>query len=698
MSLIELIVLLKPEMEAPQRYLITAALPYANGPLHVGHIAGAYLPADIYVRYLRYHQKDVVFVCGSDEHGVAITIQAKKENCTPREIIDKYHQLNGDTFERLGISFDIFHRTSSDLHHETSAGYFKELYDKGVFDEHESEQFYDEEFNQFLADRYIIGTCPRCGNDNAYGDQCEKCGTSLSPEDLISPRSALSGNSPIKKTTRHWYLPLNKYEGWLREWLVEGEGRTEQWKKNVLGQCKSWLDDGLAPRAITRDLDWGVKVPLKGAEGKVLYVWMDAPIGYMSATKQWANDNKLDWEPYWCDSNTKLVHFIGKDNIVFHCIIFPVLLKAHGGFILPTNVPANEFMNLEGQKMSTSRNWSLPVHEFLDRWEGYVDVMRYVLASNLPETKDSEFTWKDFQARNNNELVAILGNYVNRVLVLIHKFYEGRIPEMEDGFLETPEIKGFIDDLRTLTRESYVTAIENYRFREALQLAMDSVRSGNKLLTDMEPWKLFKTDPARCASVLRVCLEAMAEMTSLLYPFLPGTAEKIWKDTGLEKGSEQKPLGSRIKSGDSIATPTHLFSRIEDKAIDEEVTRLRSKNKVENMTEATALKPEISFEDFSKIDIRTGTIINAIKVPKTDKLLQLTVDMGDHQRTIVSGIAAHFDPEGLAGQRVLVVVNLAPRKMRGIESQGMVLMAEDSEGKLYFVSDQNSGQNGLLIS
>lgn len=689
-------------MNSPERYLITAALPYANGPLHIGHIAGAYLPADIYVRYLRLKGQDAVFVCGSDEHGVAITIQAKKEGVTPQEIIDKYHELNKDTFLRLGINLDIFHRTSSLLHHQTSSDFFKELHSKGVFEERESEQFYDEPFQQFLADRYIIGTCPKCGNENAYGDQCEKCGSTLSPEELINPRSALSGEPPIKKVTRHWYLPLNNYQDWLYSWLVEGNGRTETWKKNVLGQCKSWLTDGLHPRAITRDLDWGVKVPVEGGEGKVLYVWMDAPIGYISATKQWAADHGKDWKAYWQSEDTKLVHFIGKDNIVFHCIIFPVLLHAHGGFILPANVPANEFMNLEGEKMSTSRNWAVQVHSYLNNWPGREDVMRYVLASNIPEAKDSEFTWKDFQARNNNELVAILGNFVNRVVVLTHKFFDGKVPALQDGFLQQQYIKEYLGGIDRLSQDVYEPAMEAYRFREALAAAMDVVRLGNKLLTDLEPWKLYKTDPASCASILRLCLETLHPMGRLLQPFLPFTAEKISTLLDIQVSDSIQPLGEGLREGTAIGKPIHLFSPIEDEQIEEEVKALHTAAAAtaspEKEIEVKASKASISYEQFAAMDMRTGVILEATKVPKADRLLQLLVDIGHEKRTIVSGIAEHFKPEELIGQHVVVLINLAPRKMKGVESQGMILMAEDADGKLYFLSAANSPLSGLPIS
>lgn len=690
-------------MTQPQRYLITSALPYANGPLHVGHIAGAYLPADIYVRYLRRKKQDVVFVCGSDEHGVAITIQAKKEGITPKEIIDKYHSINKKAFEDLGISFDIFHRTSSELHHQTSSDFFLELYNKGVFEEKESEQYYDEKFDQFLADRYIQGTCPICANPNAYGDQCEKCGTSLNADDLINPVSTLSGEKPSKKKTKHWYLPLNNYQQWLTDWIVKGEGRKEEWKRNVLGQCKSWLDDGLHPRPITRDLDWGVKVPLPGADGKVLYVWLDAPIGYISATKQWAKDHNKNWEPYWKDETTKLVHFIGKDNIVFHCLIFPVILKSHGGFILPTNVPANEFMNLEGDKMSTSRNWSIQVHTFLNDNPGKEDVLRYVLSSNLPETKDSEFSWKDYQAKNNNELVAILGNFINRVLVLTHKFFDGKVPEINKEFLQEEYILNYYSTINRLIENNYVPAIESYRFRDAMAAMMDVVRAGNKLLTDYEPWKIFKQDPDTCASVLRLCLESLIDIAVLCEPFLPFTAAKIYNTLSVNGETLSFQFNNiQLATGNKVGEPVHFFNKIDDTEIISKIDALHKGKSTsvisEVIKEEKILKPKIAFEDFAKLDLRTGTIINAEAIPKVDKLLKLTVDLGFEKRTIASGIAKHFSPESIIGAKVVVLVNLAPRSMRGVESNGMILMAEDSTGKLYFIQAPDLDEDGAIVS
>lgn len=692
-------------LQVPERYLITSALPYANGPLHVGHIAGAYLPADIYVRYLRKQKRDVVFICGSDEHGAAITIQAKKENTTPKQIIDKYHTIIQDAFKGLGISFDIYHRTSSPIHHETSQEFFLKLYEQHVFEEKESEQYYDEAFNQFLADRYIMGTCPVCANPNAYGDQCEKCGTSLSPTDLINPVSTLSNQPPVKRKTTHWYLPLNKFQNWLSDWIIKGEGRTEEWKKNVLGQCASWINEGLHPRAITRDLDWGVKVPLPNAEGKVLYVWLDAPIGYISATKQWALNTGNNWEPYWKSDTTKLVHFIGKDNIVFHCLIFPCILKSHGDYILPTNVPANEFMNMEGDKMSTSRNWSVQLHTYLSEFPGKEDVLRYVLCANMPETKDSEFTWKDFQARNNNELVAILGNYANRVMVLTSKYNDNKVPENHAGLLSEDYIAEYNRQIKDLVENTYMPAIENYRFRDALGAMLDVVRLGNKLLTDYEPWKLVKTDPAKTAGVLRVCLESLVDIGILAEPFLPFTSTKIFEYFSISEPGFNY-LQPKLQTGAAVGNPFYLFEKIEDEVIDKKLAELEIIRKerqdklqpVDNqpVKQSTPIKPIVTFDDFSKLDMRTGKITAAEKIQGADKLLKLNVDLGFEQRTIVSGIALHFQPEQLIGQQVTVLVNLAPRKMRGVESNGMILMAEDAEGKLYFV--QTPGTEGLGLS
>jgi methionyl-tRNA synthetase len=694
-------------LQVPERYLITSALPYANGPLHVGHIAGAYLPADIYVRYLRKMKRDVVFICGSDEHGAAITIQAKKENTTPQEIVDKYNAMIGASFKELGISFDIYHRTSSPIHHATSQEFFLKLYENNVFEEKESEQYYDETYHQFLADRYIIGTCPVCANPNAYGDQCEKCGSSLSPTDLINPLSTLSNQPPVKRKTKHWYLPLNKFQSWLSDWIIKGEGRTEEWKKNVLGQCASWINEGLHPRSITRDLDWGVKVPLEGAEGKVLYVWLDAPIGYISATKQWAIDNGKDWEPYWKSDSTKLVHFIGKDNIVFHCLIFPCILKSHGEFILPTNVPANEFMNMEGDKMSTSRNWSVQLHTYLKEFPGKQDVLRYVLCANMPETKDSEFTWKDFQARNNNELVAILGNYANRVMVLSSKFTENCVPAYSPGLLEESYIIDYKSQIKQIIEEQYGPAIENYRFRDALGAMLDIVRLGNKLLTDYEPWKLVKTNPEKTAGILRICLESLVDIALCCEPFMPFTAAKVFDYFGMPQ-PDFNYLHDKLTTGNQLGSPFYLFEKIEDEVIERKLAELdiirherQEKLQVtenEPIAKVGPIKPTITFDDFAKMDIRTGTIIAAEKIQGADKLLKLTVDLGFELRTIVSGIALHFLPENLTGQRVSVLVNLAPRKMRGVESNGMILMAENAEGKLYFVETHADSGLGSSIS
>lgn len=694
-------------MNKPQRYLVTAALPYANGPLHIGHMAGAYLPADIYVRYLRRNKKDVVFICGSDEHGAAITIQAKREQKTPKEIIDKYHTLIKETFQKFDISFNIYHRTSEPLHHKTSQEFFLNLYEKNIFEEKETEQFYDEQFNQFLADRYIIGTCPICSNPNAYGDQCERCGSSLSPTDLINPVSTLSKQTPVKRKTKHWYLPLNHFEQWLKDWIIEGNGRSEEWKKNVLGQCSSWLNEGLQPRAITRDLDWGVKVPLPNAEGKVLYVWMDAPIGYISATIQWAEDNKKDWKPYWQDSDTKLLHFIGKDNIVFHCLIFPCILKSHGDFILPTNVPANEFMNLEGEKISTSKNWNIQLHEYLEEFPGKEDVMRYVLASNFPETKDSEFTWKDFQAKNNNELVAILGNYINRVLVLTHKYCEGKVPAQNENFLQETYILNYKKSIQEIIEQEYIPSIEHYRFRDAMFAMMNVVRLGNKLLTDYEPWKLIKTNVTKTAAILRLCLENMIDIALLCEPFLPFTAKKIFSVLNIDSDNlDFSYLKHKLNDGERIHEPLHLFDKIDDAVIEKKLSQLEVIRKARTSEQQESLKaieekvlpvkPQIQFSDFEKLDLRIGTIIEAAQVPKADKLLKLTVDLGFEKRTLLSGIAKHFSAEEIIGRKVVILVNLAPRIMKGIESNGMILMAEDTEGHLQFINAD--AVDGSLIS
>ena len=679
-----------------QRYTVTAALPYANGPLHIGHIAGAYISPDIYVRYQRLMGRDVLFVGGSDEHGAAITIQAKKEGCKPQEIIDKYHEINKKSFEEFGISFDMFHRTSAQLHHETSQGIFKDLYDKGVFNEEESEQYYDEEYDQFLADRYIVGTCPKCGNENAYGDQCENCGTALSPTELINPVSKLSGKLPILRKTKHWYLPLDKYEDWLRSWIVDGEGRTEEWKKNVAGQCKSWLDDGLKSRSITRDLDWGIKVPLPNAEGKVLYVWLDAPIGYISSTKQWAIENGKDWEPYWKDKNTKLLHFIGKDNIVFHCIIFPTILKAQGDYILPTNVPANEFLNLEGQKISTSRNWAIWLKDYLVDFPNKQDVLRYVLCANAPETKDNDFTWKDFQTRNNSELVGIFGNFINRALVLTQKYYEGVVPTL--GALEVID-KDLIEEIAKFP-DKISASIEQYRFREALGYVMDLARLGNKYLADTEPWKLIKTDEVRVKTIMNLGLQIAANLSIVAEPFLPFTSEKLRSMLRVENKS-WNAAGSieLLAAGHLTNEPSLLFEKIEDTIVEEQIEKL--KTSLESSKEPNTPMPqkeEIVFDDFTKMDIRVGTILEAEKIPKSKKLLKLLVDTGLDKRVVLSGIAEHYNAEEVIGRQVSILINLAPRKMMGHESHGMILMAEDANGKLAFIQPDKSVSNGGKVS
>ncbi len=675
-----------------QRHTVAAALPYANGPVHIGHLAGVYVPADIYVRYLRLQGKDVLFVCGSDELGVPITLRAKKEGVTPQHIVDKYHTMIDQSFKELGISFDHYSRTSSPVHWETASGFFKTLYDKGIFIEEVSKQYYDEENQQFLADRYIQGTCPNCEYESAYGDQCENCGTSLSPSDLINPKSMLSGQPPVLKETRHWYLPMDKYENWLREYILDGH---KEWKANVYGQCKSWIDQGLKPRAMTRDLDWGVPVPLENAEGKVLYVWFDAPIGYISATKEWAAMNQKDWEPYWKDENTRLIHFIGKDNIVFHCIIFPVVLKAHGSYILPDNVPANEFLNLEGDKISTSRNWAVWLHEYLEDLPGKEDVLRYVLCANAPETKDNDFTWKDFQARNNNELVAIFGNFVNRVMVLTHKYFEGKVP---------PAGRLYDLDHKVLTKLSefpgqIAKSFEAFRFREALTLMMDVARMGNKYLADSEPWKLIKDDPDRVGTILNISLQIAANLNVLANPFLPKTCMKLQNMLQME-GLQWQDAGSAelLTPGHQLDKAVLLFEKIEDQLVERQVEKLRT-SKIENaVMDVAELKEEIIFDDFMKMDIRIGKVVEAEKVPKSKKLLKLLVDTGLDQRTIVSGIAQHYSPEEVVGQQVTVLLNLAPRKIMGIESNGMILMAEHADGSFAFLQPDKEIYPGGEVS
>jgi methionyl-tRNA synthetase len=679
-----------------ERYTITAALPYTNGPVHIGHLAGVYIPADIYARYLRLKHKDVAFVCGSDEHGVPITLKAKKEGITPQEVVDKYHAIIKRSFEDFGITFDNYSRTSAKIHHDTASEFFKNLYDKDKFIEEISEQLYDDEAKQFLADRFIIGTCPKCGNEESYGDQCENCGTSHNATDLINPRSAITGNIPSLKETKHWYLPLNEYENWLKEWIVEGH--KDDWKTNVLGQVKSWTNDGLKPRAVTRDLDWGIPVPLEGAEGKVLYVWFDAPIGYISSTKEWAERVGKDWEPYWKDKNTKLVHFIGKDNIVFHCIIFPSMLKADGNYILPENVPANEFLNLEGDKISTSKNWAVWLHEYLEDFPDKQDVLRYVLTANAPETKDNDFMWKDFQARNNNELVAIFGNFINRVVVLINKYYEGLVPSA--GILSELD-KSTLSKLNEYPR-IISNSIERYRFREALVELMNLARLGNKYLADEEPWKQIKTDPERVKTIMNVALQIATGLSILSEPFLPFTSAKLKGLLNLSVDKQWEDVSRKeelISADHQIGKPELLFAKIEDADIQKQIDKLKA-TKEDNKEElAEPQKQTIGFDDFTKLDIRIGTIIEAVKVPKTKKLLQLKVDVGIDTRTIVSGIAESFKPEDIIGQKVSVLINLAPRILRGVESQGMILMANTPDGKLTFVEPENDTvSNGEQVS
>ncbi|WP_457618193.1 methionine--tRNA ligase [Lutibacter sp.] len=684
-----------------KRYTITAALPYTNGPVHIGHLAGVYVPADIYARYLRAKGNDVAYICGSDEHGVPITIKAKKEGITPQDVVDKYHTIIKKSFQDFGISFDNYSRTTAKVHHKTASDFFKKLYNEGKFIEESSEQLFDEEANQFLADRFVIGTCPKCGNEESYGDQCESCGTSHNATDLINPKSAITGNTPTTKVTKHWYLPLNEYEKWLREWIVEGH--KNDWKTNVLGQVKSWLDDGLKSRAVTRDLDWGIPVPVEGAEGKVLYVWFDAPIGYISSTKEWAAREGKDWELYWKDKNTKLIHFIGKDNIVFHCIIFPAMLKAEGSFILPENVPANEFLNLEGNKISTSKNWAVWLHEYLEDFPDKQDVLRYALTANAPETKDNDFTWKDFQARNNNELVAIFGNFINRVVVLTNKYYNGVVPK-PTNFTEV--------DINTLAKmNEYPTiignSIERYRFREASQELLNLARLGNKYLADEEPWKQIKENPERVKTIMYVALQIATSLSVVCRPFLPFTSTKLQGILNVTSNVVVMSWDS-IKTSKELIAPNHqigkaelLFAKIEDSEVQAQLDKLEA-TKLANEAENQVVEPQkdtIEFDDFLKLDIRVGTILEAVKVPKTKKLLQLKVDVGIDTRTIVSGISESFKPEDIIGQKVTVVVNLAPRKLRGIESQGMILMTDTPDGKLAFIEPENdSVANGEQVS
>ena len=710
-------------IQNPKRYTITAALPYTNGPIHIGHLAGVYVPADIYSRYLRLQNKDVAFICGSDEHGVAISMKAKKEGVTPQEVIDKYDGIIRKSFADFGISFDNYSRTSAKIHHDTASEFFRTLYDKGDFIEEVTEQLYDAKANQFLADRFVVGTCPKCDNPEAYGDQCEKCGSTLNATDLINPKSTITGETPILKETKHWFLPLDRYSDFLTKWILEGH--KNDWKPNVYGQVKSWIDGGLEPRAVTRDLDWGIDVPVEGAEGKKLYVWFDAPIGYISSTKEWAAREGKDWEPYWKDEETKLVHFIGKDNIVFHCIIFPAMLKAEGSYILPDNVPANEFLNLEGNKLSTSKNWAVWLHEYLEEFPDKQDVLRYVLTSNAPETKDNDFTWKDFQARNNNELVAIFGNFINRVVVLTNKYYEGVIP--------TPNEFTEVDEAVLAELKAYPavisSSVERYRFREALGELMNVARLGNKYLADEEPWKVMKDNPERVKTQMYVALQIAAALSVLAEPFLPFTAAKLSKILNLgdlkehfegfskflkEKNRDAKDIildktlgwnditenSDLIPAGHKIGEAELLFAKIEDEEIQKQIDKLEA-TKTANLAESKQPEPQkdlIQFEDFAKMDIRIGTILEAEKMPKANKLLVLKVDTGIDVRTIVSGIAESFSPEEIVGKRVSVLANLAPRALRGVESQGMILMTTNAEGKLVFVNPDADAPNGSTVN
>jgi methionyl-tRNA synthetase len=698
--------------QKPRRITITSALPYANGPKHIGHLAGAYIPADVYARYNRMQGRDVLFVCGSDEHGTAIPNQALKEQTTPRAIIDKYHRLILDCFNKLGISFDIYHRTSEPIHHLTAQEFFLRLHEKGLMVEETSEQYYDEQTQTFLADRYIIGTCPKCKHDHAYGDQCEKCGSTLSPSELINPRSALSGNPPVLRPTRHWYLPLADWEKWLREWILESH--RSDWKSNVYGQCKSWIDAGLQSRAMTRDLDWGIKVPLPDASGKVLYVWFDAPIGYISATRAFFDElasgqrvfatpqrdfgkvNPEDWKKYWQSDDTRLVHFIGKDNIVFHCIIFPVMLHAHGDFIVPEQVPANEFMNLEGEKMSTSRGWSIEMHEFIEDFPDKTDELRYCLLTNLPETKDSEFTWKDFQAKNNNELVAILGNFVNRALVLTEKNFEGRVPSC--AALQQID-KQLLEDMQKYPQR-IADAIESYRFREATALMIDLARSGNKYLADTEPWKLIKTDPERVGTILNIALQVSGSLAVLAEPFLPRTAASLRKMLNMKDQSWEAASNTLLENGHILGPAELLFRKIEDDVIEAQKQKLINRTAAMTPKEihVPVAKDQIQFDDFAKMDIRIATVLAAEKVEKSKKLLKLRLNTGLDERTVMSGIAEHFQPEDLIGKQVTILANLAPRKIMGVESQGMILMAEDSEGNLRMLNPSAPVNPGSTVS
>lgn len=681
-----------------RRITITAALPYTNGPIHIGHLAGVYVPADIYARYQRLEGNDVAFICGSDEHGVAISMKARKEGTTPQQIIDTYDAIIRESFADFGISFDNYSRTSRQVHHDTARSFFTKLYEKGSFEEHTNQQLYDAEADQFLADRFVIGTCPRCQNEEAYGDQCEKCGASLNATDLINPKSTLTGSIPVMRETTHWYLPLDRSEAFLKSWILESH--KSDWKPNVYGQCKSWIDDGLKPRAVTRDLDWGIDVPLEEAAGKKLYVWFEAPIGYVSSTIEWAKEKGIDWEPYWKDENTELVHFIGKDNIVFHCIIFPAILKEHGGYILPKNVPANEFLNLEGQKLSTSKNWAVWLHEYLEDFSDMQDALRYVLTINAPETKDNDFTWSDFQARVNNELVAVYGNFVNRVVVLTQKYYDGKVPQPEAFSVED---RTLLDEIKNLPSQ-LAQAFEHYRFRESAQIFMGLARSGNKYLADQEPWKVIKTEPSRVQTILYVALQVAAALAHLGEPLLPHSSKKLKEMLNLK--ADTLSFDS-ISATNELITPNHqlgtsqlLFRKIEDAEIEKQLEKLRSTDESTNTNQQThpPVKELINFDQFSALDLRVGTIVSAEKLPKADKLLVLKIDLGFEERTIVSGIAEFFNPAAIVGQQVSVVVNLAPRKLRGIESQGMILMATRGDGQLEFMAPENQTENGSLIS
>ncbi len=690
-------------LQNPKRYTVTAALPYTNGPIHIGHLAGVYVPSDIYSRYLRLQGKDVAFICGSDEHGVAISMKARKEGITPQQVIDKYDAIIRQSFADFGISFDNYSRTSSKIHHDTASAFFRKLYDEGKFIEEVTEQLYDEKAGQFLADRFVIGTCPKCGNPEAYGDQCENCGSSLNATDLINPKSTITGETPVTKSTKHWFLPLDQYDGFLRQWILEGHKK--DWKPNVYGQVKSWLDEagGLKPRAVTRDLDWGIDVPVEGAEGKKLYVWFDAPIGYISSTKEWAAKVGKDWEPYWKSEDTKLVHFIGKDNIVFHCVIFPAMLKAEGSYILPDNVPANEFLNLEGNKLSTSKNWAVWLHEYLEEFPNQQDVLRYALTANAPETKDNDFTWKDFQARNNNELVAVFGNFVNRVVVLTNKYYEGVVP--------APNERNEIDSKTLEEMRAYpaviASSIERYRFREALNELMNLARLGNKYLADEEPWKLIKENPERVKTQMWVALQIATALSILSEPFLPFTSQKLKRMLGVHPGptgvidwDEVSKAEQILSPGTQIGQAELLFSKIEDEQIQKQIDKLeatKTANKNDNK-KVEVQKDLIQYDDFAKMDLRVGTILEAEKMPKANKLLILKVDTGIDVRTIVSGIAESFSPEEVVGKKVTVLVNLAPRNLRGTESQGMILMTSNAEGKLVFVNPDAEVSNGETIN